>query len=157
MTTALLPFTPLRAKQSTMMRRWLLGGRGGAWFYLQKRDLRDVWAEHAEAIVQHHIRKAPGTRPLRWWQYDAPEPRRRLGGTGTPLHECSAYIAPFEFGVPSAWRTQGDFFPSGTPINPADPPRFESEAKYLLRHGLLLSGERERLCPRDFWPELVEL
>jgi hypothetical protein len=155
-TTALLPFTPVRAKRSTMMWRWLLGGCGGAWFYLQKRDLRDVWAEHAEAVVTHHVKRRPGTRPLRWWQFDAPEPRRRLGGIGTPLHECSGCIAPFEYGVPSAWRVHGDFFTSGIEIDPDDPPRYESESKYLLRLGLLLPGERERLCPRDFWPELVE-
>jgi hypothetical protein len=86
-----------------MMWRWLLGGCGGAWYYLQKRDLREVWAEHREAIVQHHVKRRPGSRPLRWWEYDAPEKRRRLGGIGTPLHECSAYIAPFEYGIPSAW------------------------------------------------------
>jgi hypothetical protein len=106
--------------------------------------------------VAHHVKRWPGTRPARWWEYSAPEPRRRLGGTGTPLHECSAYIAPFEYGIPSAWRTHGDYFTSGTPIDPADPPRFESEAKYLLRLGLLLPGERERLCPRDFWLERIE-
>jgi hypothetical protein len=156
MTTALLPFTPHRAPRSLMMWRWLLGGSGGGWVYLERRDLREVWAEHAEAIVQHHVKRRPGSRPARWWQYDSPEPRRRLGGVGTPLHECSAYIAPFEYGVPSAWRVHGDFFRSGVPIDPEDPPRYESEAKYLLRLGLLLPGERERLCPRDFWPELVE-
>jgi hypothetical protein len=156
MTTALLPFTPLRAKRATMMWRWLLGGHGFAWEYLERRPLQEVWAEHAEAVVQHHIRRAPGTRPLRWWQYDAPEPRRRLGGIGTPLHECSGFIAPFEYGIPADWRTHGDFFSEGTPISATDPPRYESEAKYLLRLGLLLAGERARLCPRDFWPELVE-
>jgi hypothetical protein len=161
MTTAVLPFTPVRAPRSLMMWRWLLGGHGGAWEYLERRPLQEVWAEYREAIVQHHIRRAPGSRPRLWWRYDAPEPRRRLGGTGTPLHECRGYIAPFEYGIPSAWRTHGDF--TGTrdldrwpPIDPEDPPRYESEAKYLLRLGLLLPGERERLCPRDFWPELVE-
>jgi hypothetical protein len=160
-TTALLPFTPVRAKRSTMMKRWLLGGCGGAWVYLEKRDLREVWAEHEQAVVGHHVKRRPGTRPSRWWEYSAPEPRRRLGGTGSALAECSGYIAPFENGIPSAWRLHGDF--TGTrdldrwpPIDPDDPPRFESEAKYLLRLGLLLPGERERLCPRDFWPELVE-
>jgi hypothetical protein len=156
MTTALLPFTPPRAKRSLMMWRWLLGGRGGAWSFLEKRDLRDVWHEHAEAILAHHVKRRPGTRPARWWQFDAPEPRRRLGGTGTPLHECSAYVAPFTYGIPDGWRRHGDYFTEGMPIDPDDPPRFESEAKYLLRLGLLLPGERERLCPRDFWPELVE-
>jgi hypothetical protein len=156
MTTALLPFTPPRAKRSLMMWRWLLGGRGGAWSFLEKRDLRDVWHEHAEAILAHHVKRRPGTRPARWWQFDAPEPRRRLGGTGTPLHECSAYVAPFTYGIPTAWRTHGDFFTSGTPIDPTDLPAFESEAAYLARHKLFFPGERERLRPRDFWRELVE-
>jgi hypothetical protein len=118
--------------------------------------LRDVWAEHAEAVVAHHVKRRPGTRPLRWWEFDSPQPRRRLGGVGTPLHECTAYGLSLHYGIPADWRRQGDFFTSGTPIDPDDPPRYESEAKYLLRLGLLLPGERERLCPRDFWPELVE-
>jgi hypothetical protein len=156
MTTALLPFTPPRAKRSLMMWRWLLGGRGGAWSFLEKRDLRDVWHEHAEAILAHHVKRRPGTRPARWWQFDAPEPRRRLGGTGTPLHECSAYVAPFTYGIPTAWRTHGDFFTSGTPIDPEDPPAFESEAAYLLRLNLLLPDELARLLPEDFDPEEID-
>jgi hypothetical protein len=56
----------------------------------------------------------------------------------------------------AAWRVHGDFFTSGIEIDPDDPPRYESESKYLLRLGLLLPGERERLCPRDFWPERIE-
>jgi hypothetical protein len=156
MTTALLPFTPLRAKQSSMMLKWLLGGRGGAWYYLQKRDLREVWAEHREAIVQHHIRRRPGTRPFRWWEFDSPGPRRKLGGIGTPLHEGSGFITPLEFGIPSDWCVRGGYFTEGVPIDPADPPAFESEAAFLARHKLFLPGERERLRPRDFWRELVE-
>jgi hypothetical protein len=155
-TTALLPFTPPRAKRSLMMWRWLLGGRGGAWEFLEKRPLSAVWAEHEQAIVAWHIRRGPGRRPARWWEFSAPEPRRRLGGRGTPLHECTAYALSLHYGIPADWRRVGDYFTSGTPIDPQVPPRFESEAKYLLRLGLLLPGERERLCPRDFWPERVE-
>jgi hypothetical protein len=124
--------------------------------YFYNRDLREVWAGHEQAVVAHHVKRRPGTRPRLWWQYSAPEPRRRLGGIGSALHECSAYIAPFEYGIPSAWRLHGDYFTSGTPISVSDPPRFESEAKYLLRLGLLLPGERARLKPRDFWPERIE-
>ena len=155
MTTALLPFTPLRAKQSTMMTRWLLGGHGFAWEYLERRPLQEVWAEHRATIVEHHIRRRPGTRPFRWWQYDASEPRRRLGGIGTPLHECSGFIAPFEYGIPSAWRLQGDYFTEGVPISEIAPPAYESQAAYLARHKLFLPGERQRVPPRAFWRELV--
>jgi hypothetical protein len=118
--------------------------------------LAAFWREHEQIVVAWHVRHWPGTRPLRWWEYSSPEPRKRLGGRGTPLHECTAYGLSLHYGIPDGWRRHGDYFTAGTPIDPADPPRYESEAKYLLRLGLLLPGERERLCPRDFWPELVE-
>lgn len=50
--------------------------------------------------------------------------------------------------------SEGDF--AGAPIDPDDPPRYESQAAYLERHGLLLPGERERLSEADFEPEAVE-
>jgi hypothetical protein len=166
--TAPLPVLERLPAVSLAARRWLLGcdshGAVVCWMHLVLKPasvpldarLAAFWREHEQEVLRWHIRHWPGTRPARWWEYSSPEPRRRLGGVGSALHECSGYIAPFENGIPSAWRTHGDYFTSGTPIDPADPPRFESEAKYLLRLGLLLPGERERLCPRDFWPELVE-
>ena len=38
--------------------------------------LKWFWAEYREWIIQRHARSHPGTRPLRFWQYDAPAPRR---------------------------------------------------------------------------------
>jgi hypothetical protein len=42
------------------------------------------------------------------------------------------------------------------PFDSGDPPRYESEAAYLKRHGLLLAGEARRLQPRDYEPVLVD-
>jgi hypothetical protein len=39
--------------------------------------LAAFWDEHRDWIVSRHIARHPGSRPLRWWQYDAPAPRRR--------------------------------------------------------------------------------
>jgi hypothetical protein len=48
---------------------------------------------------------------------------------------------------------EGDF--NGVAIDPNDPPVYESQARYLERHGLLLPGERQRLRKADFEPEAV--
>jgi hypothetical protein len=66
-------------------------------------------------------------------------------------------VAPlFEYGVAADWNVAGDNIP-GTPISNTDPPRFESEASYLLRHGLLLDGEEEQLGSRAFDPVVLKL
>lgn len=107
------------------------------------------------------------------------EPRLRLGGVGTPTHEVLADLPVFSFGIPLQWIDQPevDFYCgrlcdvrgnivmpeyvgrefAGVPINPNDPPVFESSAVYLKRHGLFLPGEERRLTPADFEPETVTL
>lgn len=104
-------------------------------------------------------------------------PRERIGGTGTPKYEVFNFWPAFQFGLPTHWVEEwevdyyngrardvngnrigtayndGDF--TGVPIDPSDPPRYESEAAYLKRHGLLLPGEERRLRPKDFEPESV--
>jgi len=42
------------------------------------------------------------------------------------------------------------------PVDPNDPPTFESQAAYLKRLGLLLPGEEKRLAPKAFAPERIE-
>jgi len=149
----------------------------------------DLWRQYGADILAEHIAKFPGTRPARWWDFDAPrsvteptqcELRLRLGGVGTPQHECLAtYLAP-SFGVPTSWVSEWmvDYYNGrarniqGEPIgaeyrnghfpydalDPADPPMFESEAAYLKRHGLLSKGERARLKAEDFAPvSLLEI
>jgi hypothetical protein len=164
------------------------GAQGG------RPTLGDLWLLHGEAIVAEWVKRHPGTRPSCWWRWTAPrqpvgthpgwyydgelpEPRRRLGGVGTPKHEVLAYSPEFAYGVPTWWVTQseadlyngrgpcpltrrdgtehreGDF--TGLPPDPLDPPTFESEAAYLRRHGLLLPGEARRLKAADFEPETL--
>jgi hypothetical protein len=140
---------------------WLRGGSGGAWKFFTRTPLPLVWAANANRIVAEHVNDYPGSRPQRWWEYSAIEPRLRVGGVGTPLCQCSAYTLVLRDGVPADWRRHGDFLGDREidihpPIDPNDPPRFESEAAYLLRLGLLLPGERERLLPEDFEPEEVD-
>lgn len=146
----------------------------------QGQSLQDYWLKYRDKILEEWIQEKPGTRPSCWWRFDAPrwnnpehegcyfqgtipEPRRRLGGTGTPAYECLAYVPAFSFGIPNTWVTnfdeeyyngratgndgelieteykEGDF--DGKAIDPEDPPAFESQAVYLKRHDLLFPAE----------------
>jgi len=153
--------------------------------------LLETWEALRGEILLAWIKKYPCTRPWAWWALDAPrwqdpftdcfyhgtlpEPRRRLGGIGTPSYEVLAYGPRFEYGLPMDWITkweedyyngrakdihgnpigtehkEGDF--KGKAIDPEDPPRFESEAAYLERHGLLSPAELRYL---EKHPELAE-
>jgi hypothetical protein len=139
---------------------------------------RELWRLCRDAVLPAWIAERPGTRPWAWWRFDAPEPaRRRLGGTGTPAHEVLAVEPESAFGLPTRWITRwmveycagravnvsgnpigqqyrGCPFP-GVAIDPADPPRFESEAAYLNSRNLLTAAERAVLTNADFEPELV--
>jgi hypothetical protein len=122
-----------------------------------------LWREHREQIVEAWITEYPGTRPSHWWAVESTEPRRRLGGTGTPCHERLAHGEHYERGVPDQWIRQSDidvYALIGSPLDvpaldPTDPPLYESEAAYLERLGLWLPGERRRVPKKDFQPESV--
>jgi hypothetical protein len=156
--------------------------------------LRAAWEACREELLGSWLKAHPGTRPWAWWELDAPrwtrtfdayldgtlpEPRRRLGGIGTPSFEVLAIVPCFAFGLPvtfvDAWSVayyngrakdihgnpigteyqEGHF--KGVAIDPADPPRFESEAAYLERHGLLTPAEVRWLAehPEALEPEVV--
>jgi hypothetical protein len=174
---------------------WLRADDRSAGFikFLPEEQLAHLWDQNSDRLIEEHVAESPGTRPHRWWQYDAPrsavgtypdcyydgklpEPRRRLGGVGTPCHECLAHVPHFAYGVPTTWVSQQDVEyytgkardvhgnlinpkPRGTfegvAIDPNDPPTYESQAAYLERHGLFLPGERRRLSKRDFEPETI--
>jgi hypothetical protein len=157
---------------------WLHGDdkEAGLIPYAPDDELAALWDAHSERIVAEHVATYPGTRPHRWWQYDAPEPRRRLGGIGTPASDVLSCVPTFRYGLPWIWieRWQvmyysglavdihgapiGDRYPrsfAGVAIDPNDRPRFESQAAYLKRHGLFLAGEERRLKKSDFEPESV--
>ena len=127
-----------------------------------KYRLRDrlpaLWREHAAQILPAWIEAKPGTRPSCWWTFDAPEPRRRLGGAVDPLAEVSAYAPDHHLGIPTDWvLPDGPHADRGEAISPANPPIFESQATFLDRHGLLEPGERDRLPADAFAPEALDV
>jgi hypothetical protein len=152
-----IPPRRLRPQLPLAAYRWLLEGQRSAWYYLDlttdPATQRLFWEQHRDAVVPHHVRRHPGSRPKMWWRFTAPEPRRRVGGIGTPLFECGgAWAALYEYGVPMDWKTDEHNPRAGTPLSADDPPLFESEAAYLRRHGLLLREERPRLSRRSYEP-----
>lgn len=124
---------------------------------------RALWSEHGEVVLRQWVAERPGSRPSCWWRFDAPVPRVRCGGIGTPCHERLAHVLRLHLGVPVDWITPAlaaDFARIGKPlgvppIDPANPPRYESAACYLDRHDLLQSGERGRLRDHDFAPQSI--
>lgn len=150
-------------------------------------SVADLWITHGDDVLAEWVAEAPGTRPSLWWRFSAPRAtdniperwhadtpppiaRRRLGGIGTPCHECLAHALHYALGIPAYWlsRQMADFYNGRTtggrvvpahyregyfpwpPVDPDDPPIFESQAEYLERQGLLLPGEAERLTAQDF-------
>lgn len=126
---------------------------------------REVWGELRDELVATHIEEYPGTRPKRWWQFDAREPRQRVGGTGDPISEVLAYAPSWDgSGLPARWFGEEDADSYDHPLtnhkhgraaatlDPDDPPLFESQAAYLDRLGLLTKAERSELDKRG-WPK----
>jgi hypothetical protein len=160
------------------------------WYRTHRRErLAAGWQEHGPEILARWMEQHPGTRPTCWWDFEAPrgawpglyydgefaEPRRRVGGRGTPDYEVLNYAPHYERGVPTGWVSDwqiayytgkkrdvhgnpigteyiGKDFPAER-FDRADPPRFESQAAYLERLSLLAPGEARRLGARDFQPE----
>lgn len=137
---------------------WLHGEDYTEWsFFLDDAELAEMWGKHGAEVQAEHVRQYPGTRPKRWWNYDAPrisapgafwdcklaEPRRQVGGSGRPLPVAVPHST---FGILGLM----------TDVDADNLPVFESEATYLDRHGLLTAAERRRLKPEDFEPEMLD-
>lgn len=86
----------------------------------------------------------PGTRPWAWWRFEAKVPRVAVRLDPAKKNELRALGWFSE----KAWR---DFFGRSA----ADYAETESEASYLLRHGLFLAGE-EAATEGPPGPALVE-
>jgi hypothetical protein len=136
------------------------------------------WHFTAPRISQAEFEKHPQWTGA-WFVARLCEPRSRLGGIGTPIYEVLSYVPEFEYGIPAHWVSEweeryysgrakdihGNLFGAelherdfrGRAIDPADPPRFESQAVYLERHGLLFPDEKRRLKPMDFQPEAIKI
>jgi len=115
-------------------------------------DATMLWTQHGARAVKRFADAHPGRRPYMWWRADSPnEPRRMVGGSGEALPICANPRIYCECGTAREWIH----------IDLTDPPKFEVQAIYLARHGLLLDGEVERLTladqepeelPTEFWP-----
>ncbi|RDD61456.1 hypothetical protein DRB17_13355 [Ferruginivarius sediminum] len=122
--------------------------------------VKPMWERLRDDILAAHIRDHPGTRPHGWWRFDAPEPRRQVGGTGQPSDALlPALKDTYSFGVPTSWWSDDNaaIHGCGIPVDPDDPPLIESEAAYLDRHNLLTDAERKRLPAAAFEPERLNL
>jgi hypothetical protein len=107
--------------------------------------LEALWCEHRDRLLAAWVRERSGSRPWAWWRFNAPEPRRLLSGRGVLLEQrWRGLRVPLHRGLPT--------FDS---IDETDPPKFESEAAYLERLGLLEPDERERLGQSAFLPEVL--
>lgn len=94
--------------------------------------MRETWEAHRDELLAE---AGSGKRPWAWWQFVASEPRRRIGGVGTPITHPETGER-YSKGKPVAFG--GDY-------DTANPPRYETEGEYLARLGLLMPGERELL------------
>jgi hypothetical protein len=133
---------------SVGMRRWLVSGEHNHWYYRQvmlNNSMEMIWREHCVAVLTHWVLRHPGTRPRLWWRWDAPSPRKRLGGEGEPLvYEKTHRDDPYNFGIPRTWHFIDDNLPC-----------YESEPAYLQRLHLFLPGEKKRVKRSDFLPVMV--
>jgi hypothetical protein len=113
----------------------------------------DIWRTWGPSVLTRWIEERPGTRPSLWWKYQAPEPRRRVGGIGRTQWEAGEDWLPlYVCGIPAS-RECWSF------TDLSDPPQFEAQAVYLKRHGLLAPSEAEALRDRpEAWePETLNL
>jgi hypothetical protein len=148
-------------------------------FFMDERAFGDAWQAVRDSLLGEWIPERPGTRPWAWWQFEAPEARRRLGGTGNRWADVHGDDRKqrFLFGLPTDWLSQSlvdyyngrglvqkdrncwnlDYKEGAFPfvgVDANDPPRFESEAAYLQRHGVLTKPEL-KLPQSAFEPEVM--
>jgi hypothetical protein len=100
-------------------------------------------------MVEHDApRIAVGTYPDCWYDGKLPEPRMRLGGVGTPCHECLAHVPHFSCGLPTSWVSQSDVQRytgtagtfKGVAIDPDDPPSYEVAGRVFGAARLVSAG-----------------
>jgi hypothetical protein len=117
-----------------------------------RRTAPTLWQEWSEEILADFVAERPGQRPWGWWKFSAPEPRRRLGGVGTPKHEVLAYSPTYAYGIPVYWITEWEFrYYTGRAVDVHGQPIGQE----FRGHGLLAADERADLPAEAFEPELV--
>ena len=128
---------------------------GQDWAFLDDRskltdeELALAWQQQGALIVQVHVFGAPGgddfffrhveakplTRPWGWWEFEAPQPRRLIGGTQDPTDGFPPWNTTgkrwYFYGIPNPTRGAGG------------DAEYEEEADYLRRLRLLLPEEKK--------------
>ena len=118
------------------------GGFGnGAHF--REDDAAEAWEALREELLWVHIADHPCTRPWAWWYFEEHDPRLCIDAVdGEPEGDEDEEDAFDNYGCRSPyWGTDREEL------------RFESQAHYLRRHGLLLKSELAHLRAH---PELLE-
>jgi len=109
---------------------------------LARPSLQALWKRHGATIIRDHIRQYPCTRPAGWWLHDAPDEYRKVvAGRGRGEH-----------GPTPADGKLWDHVQCFERIDANNPPQVESEAAFLLRHGMLTPAEVRHLYDH---PELL--
>ena len=125
--------------------------------------VRSAWEDWRDGLLRDFTRDNPGRRPAAWWSYDAPAPRLRVGGSGDVIPALD-HPANLRNGIPRRkddfccdrlLRVVGHLDRKLVAFDENDPPRYESQASFLRRHGLLTAAERRTLPPGSFEPEVV--
>ena len=137
---------------------WPAGSDLDLQFSVPAAQLHAWWGVVRERVLSRYVEACPGQRPWAWWQWDAPEPRQRVGGVGDASHDVLAESRSFRFGIPASFitralaaRLSADF--RGIAVDPMNPPAYESQAAFIGRHGSWFEGERERVDAGAFQPE----
>lgn len=104
-------------------------------FLTRLEDHRRAWARIGAELVAEYRKKNSGCRPWAWWIFDAPEPRRMIGGSGKPRVFEKDFLGAVTFGIPRCILGE----------KPKKPARFESQAEFLQRHGLLTAAEKRAI------------
>jgi len=110
-----------------------------------------AWELFRDRLLSEWIAANPGTRPAAWWILEAPEPRRRIDGIQHPFADrirrqrveampahyfARRHVNDLYFGLPRVIFTRGE-----------STAKYETEAAYLHRLGLLTDAERAELFP----------
>lgn len=126
-------------------------------FVFDEGEVLVAWRAHRDQILARWIKERPGTRPSCWWDFDAPGPRERIGGRGTPAAGVLEHAPRHVLGVPADWVSSYSVERgvAAERFSAEDPPSFESQAAYLKRLDLLEAGEYRKISPGSFAPEAL--
>ena len=120
--------------------------RFSRWYPAAIETVERLWAEHGERITKQHIRRRANTRPFGWWTFETTEFRVFFDGDLTPKEGHDYEWPKNYFGCPPQFEarmvTAGVSYRGVVNCGWDNDEtanyllQFESEADYLMRHGL---------------------